>query len=361
MPVTTGMKGGGYYDANSREQRSASDSFLPWLEAAIADLPTPKESQSSWNILDIGSSEGANAIYTMNRVVAALRQHTDLPVWALFDDLPTNDFNQLFLNLFPDQTPALTAPDVYTAAIGGSAFGRLVPPRTLHVATTFNAIGFFEIKPQARLPHFVLAMQPNPRAPREGVSVTPEELQPFQQQAHQDLCEFYTARAAELTPGGKLLIQIFGRNENHSTGHGICDVLSDALLDFVEADLLPQTFYEDFLFPAYYRSTQELAAPIEQIPELASAFRIEHLADIDAPVPFNDEFTRTGDRKAWAKSYTGFLRAFTEPVLAAALPAELVAEQIVDKIYQRIEQLLADNPERYEFHFISIAALLTRL
>ncbi|QDU49136.1 class I SAM-dependent methyltransferase [Gimesia panareensis] len=361
MPTTTGMKGGGYYDANSREQRSASDSFLPWLEAAIADLPTPDASQSSWNVLDIGSSEGANAIYTMNRLVAALRQHSDLPVWALFDDLPTNDFNQLFLNLFPDHTPALDASDVYTAAIGGSAFGRLVPPRSLHLATTFNAIGFFENRPTARLPHFVLAMQPNPAAPREGVSVTPEELRPFQEQAHHDLCEFYKARAAELVPGGKLLVQVFGRNATHSTGHGICDVLSDALLDFVEADLLPQSFYEDFLFPAYYRCPEELAAPIEQVPELASAFRIEQVEAIDAPVPFNTEFERTGDRKAWAESYTGFMRAFTEPVLAAALPADLVEEQIVAKIYQRIEQLLADNPERYEFHFISIAALLTRL
>jgi hypothetical protein len=361
MPTTTGMKGGGYYDANSREQRSASDSFLPWLEAAIADLPTPDASQSSWNILDIGSSEGANAIYTMNRLVAALRQHSDLPVWALFDDLPTNDFNQMFLNLFPDHTPALKAPDVYTAAIGGSAFGRLVPPRSLHLATTFNAIGFFENRPTARLPHFVLAMQPNPGAPREGVSVSPEELRPFQEQAHHELSEFYQARATELVSGGKLLVQVFGRNATHSTGHGICDVLSDALLDFVEADLLPQSFYEDFLFPAYYRSPEELAAPIEQIPELAAAFRIDQVADIDAPAPFNVELERTGDHKAWAQSYTGFLRAFTEPVLAAALPADLVEEQMVDKIYQRIDQLLADNPQRYEFHFISIAALLTRL
>ncbi|MCA9017552.1 MAG: cyclopropane-fatty-acyl-phospholipid synthase [Planctomycetaceae bacterium] len=361
MPTTTGMKGGGYYDANSKEQRSASDAFLPWLEEAITALPEPVPHQHSWNFLDIGSSEGANAIYTMNRLIEIVRRQSDLPVWALFDDLPTNDFNQMFLNLFPASAPAITANDVYTAAIGGSAFGRLVPPQSLHLATTFNAIGFFETRPQARLPHFVLAMQPNPNAPREGVAVTADELIPFQKQAHQDLCHFYAARAEELVPGGKLLVQIFGRNETQSTGYGIMDVLNDALLDFVEAEMLPRSFYEDFLFPAYYRDIEELTAPIRDVPELAAAYRIEHSESRDVPVPFNTAFAASGDRETWAHSYISFLRAFTEPVLAAALPEVLPQENTIEKIYQRMERLLIDYPERYEFHFISIAALLTRV
>lgn len=361
MPTTTGMKGGGYYDANSKEQRSASDAFLPWLEEAIAALPEPDSHQHSWNFLDIGSSEGANAIYTMNRLIEIVRRQSDLPVWALFDDLPTNDFNQMFLNLFPESTPALSATDVYTAAIGGSAFGRLVPPCSLHLATTFNAIGFFETRPEAQLPGFVLAMQPNPGAPRDGVAVAPNELIPFQKQAYQDLSHFYSARAEELVTGGKLLVQIFGKNETQSTGHGLMDVLSDALLDFVEADMLPRSFYEDFLFPAYYRDIEELTAPIRNEPELSAAYRIEHAEARDVPVPFNTAFDETGDRETWAHSYIRFLRAFTEPVLAAALPEELPQENTIEKIYQRMERLLIDHPERYEFHFISIAALLTRL
>lgn len=361
MPTTTGMKGGGYYDANSKEQRSASDAFLPWIEEAIAALPAPDSNQQSWNFLDIGSSEGANAIHTMKHLIETVRRQSDLPVWALFDDLPTNDFNQLFLNLFPVSTPSLSATNVYTAAIGGSAFGRLVPPQSLHLATTFNAIGFFETRPADRLPHFILPMQPNPHAPREGVEVSASELIPFQNQAHQDLCHFYTARADELVSGGKLLVQIFGRNETHSTGHGLMDVLSDALLDFVEADMLPRSFYEGFVFPAYYRDIEELIAPIRNKPELAAAFRIEHTESLDVPVPFNTVFASTNDRETWAHSYTSFLRAFSEPVIAAALPDDLLKENIVEKLYQRIERLLMDHPQRYDFHFISIATLLTRV
>ncbi len=361
MPTTTGMKGGGYYDANSQVQRLTSEALLPWMEEAIDGLPKPAPDQRSWNFLDIGTSEGANSIYTMNHLIEILRRKSDLPVWALFDDLPTNDFNQMFLNLFPTSNSALSGSDVYSAAIGGSAFGRLVPPETLHLATTYNAIGFFESKPSAPLPHFVIPMIPNPDAPRKGVHVSASELIPFQKQSYQDLCQFYTARAQELVPGGKLLIQVYGKTESQCTGHGIMDVLSDAFLDFVEADMLPRSFYENFVFPAYYRDLDELTAPLRNEPELSTSYRIEHTQVYDTRAHFDNEFARTGDRKIWAQSYTSFLRAFTEPVLADSLPDALVKDQIVDKIYQRIELLLAENPERYEFHFISIAALLTRL
>lgn len=361
MPTTTGMKGGGYYDANSRVQRLTSEALIPWMEEAITDLPEPSPDQQSWNFLDIGTSEGANSINTMNHLIEFVRRKSELPVWALFDDLPTNDFNQMFLNLFPKSAPALSGTAVYSAAIGGSAFGRLVPPKTLHLATTYNTIGFYESKPSATLPNFVIPMIPNPNAPREGVHVSPSELIPFQKQSYQDLYQFYAARAQELVPGGKLLVQVYGKTETQSTGHGIMDVLSDAFLDFVEEDILPRSFYENFIFPAYYRDLDELTAPLQNESELSTAYRIEHTQAYDTRAPFDDDFASTGDRKTWAQSYTSFLRAFTEPVVAEALPDELIEKQLVDKIYQRIEQLLAENPERYEFHFISIAALLTRL
>jgi len=43
MPTTTGMKGGGYYDAHSKEQRSALEAFLPWIEDSISELSEPSD------------------------------------------------------------------------------------------------------------------------------------------------------------------------------------------------------------------------------------------------------------------------------------------------------------------------------
>ena len=361
MPTTTGMKGGGFYDAHSAPQRVALETALVALVAALADLPKEIPNSTYWGLLDIGSSEGANAIAAMGQLAQTLRRVSDLPIWIWFNDLPTNDFNQLFGNLFAEGKPIFSAANLFPGVIGGSGFGRLVPPSTLHLATTFNAIGFLEQKPSAALPNYVLPMGPGPLAPRVGVTVTEEEQEPFRQQAEQDLHQFYHARAAELVPGGKLLVQVFGRNEQYSTSFGIYDVLNDAVLDFVEMGKLPRQVFEDLIFPIYFRTLEELTAPIEQDSQLSQAFRIDTATSQEISVPFNEALTTTSDVVLWAEHYTGFLRAFTEAILAAALPPELDRASMLDQIYQRIEERLIADCDRYEFHYISIFALLTRL
>lgn len=78
-------------------------------------------------------------------------------------------------------------------------------------------------------------------------------------------------------------------------------------------------------------------------------------------VPFNQHWELDGDVNAWARLYTGFMRAFTEAILAAALPEDLPQAAILEWIYERIEQCLMTTPERYAFQYISIGALLKRL
>lgn len=360
MTTTTGMIGGGFYDAHSAPQRTAMQVPLAWLEAALADLPKPHAHSGAYTFLDAGSSEGANAIHAARRLLGKLRQGTTAPVEFYFDDVPTNDFNRLFANLYPDGGAAFADENVFTAAIGGSAFGRLLPPHHLHAATTFNAIGFLDRLPGTPLPGYVVADHPGAAAPRNGVGVTRQELAPFIHQAAEDLRHFYLARAAELLPGGKLLVQIFGRNGQYSTSQGIYDVLSDALLDAVAAGELPAHFYRDLIFPITCRTVEDLIAPLENDAGLAASYRVEESGSAEIPVPFNQELERNRDVAAWANAYTAFLRAFTEAIIAARLPPDMDATTTCEHLYQRVEQRLAAEPDRYPFHYISIAALLTR-
>lgn len=361
MPSTTGMKGGGYYDANSKEQRSALEAFLPWIEEAIADLPISPDSQLSLGILDIGSSEGGNAIYVMNRLINRLRCISNQPIGVFFNDLPTNDFNHLFKNLFPDGEAALSGTNIFPCAIGGTAYGRIVPPQSLQIATTFNTIGWLEKKPDVRLPHYILPMGPGPLAPREDISVSESERAPFRIQAANDLHRFYTARAEELVYGGRLLVQVFGRDERYSTSDGLYDVLSDSVLDCIEEGMFPPEVYEKLVFPIYFRTLEELLAPIATDEQLAKSFRIDKAETCEVSVPFNEALADNGDIATWARSYTGFLRAFSEAIVASVLPDVLPLEDTLDKIYHQVEHRLAADPARYEFHYISIATLLTRV
>lgn len=357
MPTTTGMKPGGFYDANSSAQRVALDAFLPWLEEACGSLALPPSGRPI-GLLDLGTSEGANAIYAMRRLVAALRQRTEAPLWLFFNDLPTNDFNQLFANLYPAGIPALTDDNSFAAAVGSSAFGRVVPASSIQIATTYNAIGFLERLPDQPLPNFILPMPPGPGA--DGASVSEAEQAPFRQQADADLRAFYRARATELTSGGQLMVQVFGRDGAISTSHGIYDVLNDALRDLVESGDLSEDFYRKMRFPVYFRDLAELLAPLRTETGLQAAFAIERGEAKEIAVPFNEQYERDGDRQAWASRYTGFLRAFTEPVLAPELARAQLPSSLADALYGRISERLQANPQRYRFRYIALGALLRR-
>ena len=72
-----------------------------------------------------------------------------------------------------------------------------------------------------------------------------------------------------------------------------------------------------------------------------------------------EDFRRSGDVAAFARRYTDFFRAFTEPVLRAAFAAPRGGDAI-DDIYARAERLIRDDPERCDFRYVSVAAVLTR-
>lgn len=163
------------------------DAFLPWILEAIPSIPH----SSSFRAMDVGSSEGANAIHAMQRIVETFRATSNAPMHLFFDDLPTNDFNRLSANLHPNGGSAFSQSEVYTACIGGSAFGRLVPAESLQVATTFNAIGFLEKRPDVGLPNYIIPNSPSTNSPRNGVSATEAEIAPFRAEAARDLELFY--------------------------------------------------------------------------------------------------------------------------------------------------------------------------
>ncbi len=356
MAVTTGMVGRGFYNRNSATQWAAIEVVLPWLEQAIAQMPLA-DPPATIGIADFGCSEGRNSVQVMQRLVVAMRARASRPVLTIHSDLPTNDYTWLLRNLRPEGLSAF-GDDVFSAVVGGSMFDRLLPPRSTHMAMTFNAIGFLGRRPVERLPDYIL---PNGPSARRGIgSVSEADRKAFAAQALADLESFLQARAAELVPGGKLLVEVFGSGEKARTCDGIYDAFNDALLEVVDAGLIDRPGYEAFYQPVYFRTLQELTAPVAT-PDatLASLFSLERAETYEVAVPFVEEFRRTGDVTTYARSYTDFFRAFTEPVLRAAFPDD-DPDRLANEVYERAERLVREHPDRYEFHYVSVAALMTR-
>jgi hypothetical protein len=83
MPATTGMKGAGYYDQHSTTQLSSIEALQDWVDAAVANLPLPALDEPV-TVLDMGSSEGRNAVRLMATIVAGLRRRTDQPLQTIY-------------------------------------------------------------------------------------------------------------------------------------------------------------------------------------------------------------------------------------------------------------------------------------
>ncbi|CTQ71150.1 hypothetical protein [Roseibium alexandrii] len=355
--TTTGMTGGGFYNQNSTPQWDATAAVLEHLEAAADALPI--DGNGPVCLADFGCSEGRNSIAALSRPVTRLVRRTDRPIQTIHSDLPTNDFSSLLRSLRPEGHSVFGHPNVYSSVVGGSMYDQLLPDRSLHMATTFNAIGFLSRKPIATLPGYIF---PNgPSVVRNNGFVTEEDQAAFSELARQDIATFLRARAKELVPGGKLLLQVFGANETASTCDGIYDLLNDAILCFVEDGSISKDVYEAYYQPVYMRTLEELTGPVND-PDLgvAGLFELDHSTSYEIPVSFNQRFAADGNLEAYARDYVNFFRAFTEAVLRNSLPATDERDRLVERIYDKAIALLKVSPDLYPFRYIAVAALMTR-
>ncbi len=356
--VIAGMVGGGYYNQHSAPQMASIDFVLPWLDAAIASMHLSEAWPTTIGLADFGCSEGGNSIAVMQRLVSVFRKRSSRPIQTHHIDLPTNDYRELFKNLRPDGGSVFEAAETYSAAVGGSMYDQLLPPRSIHLATTFNSIAYLSRRPVDRLANYVSANGPSAR---RGIGeVTQEERDAFADQAEADMESFLIARAAELVPGGKLLVQNFGCGEVFRECDGNCDVLNDALLEIVDAGIIDREGYEAFYLPVYYRTLDELTAPLTTPNSaLARSFRLERAESSEVPVPFVEQFNSTGDADRFGRDYIEYIRAFSEPMLRVSFAEHVDLDRLVSEVFERTERLIRNHPDRYEYHYIGIAALLT--
>jgi hypothetical protein len=176
------------------------------------------------------------------------------------------------------------------------------------------------------------------------------------------LVRFYRARAAELVSGGKLLVASFGVNERYRCSDGIYDLINDALLDLREAGRLGREAYHRIVFPIYFRSKEELIAPVAgHDSSLSGCFRVDRVESMEVASVLGKQGDRTGDQRRYAEDLTRFVRAFSEPILQSSLSNEPEAHPVIEEVYDRMRERLIANRAEYEFHYIQVAALLTRV
>jgi gibberellin A4 carboxyl methyltransferase len=243
-------------------------------------------------VVDYGASTGANSIASIRAAIAAVRaRSSDQQVAAVHNDLPTNDWNQLFAT--------------------GETRGELAA------------------------------------------------------QAAAGWTTFLTARAADLAPGGRLLVQMVGSDPPNVTARKLLRAMTEVARELVADGKLSADAVDRYLLPVYARSTDEARAPLERRDSsLASAFTIETIRTDPVPNPYLDP-RRTVTPPGYGRSYAAFARGFTESSLRHHLFEPGVTagddpDKVLDDYFGRLAARFAADPEADAFEDWTLTVVLSR-
>ena len=79
----------------------------------------------------------------------------------------------------------------------------------------------------------------------------------------------------------------FGADDRHRCCDGLYDVLNDAILELRDSGRLDPESYRRLIFPIYFRSREELVAPVVRADSPAAAwFHVDRVESMEVPVPF---------------------------------------------------------------------------
>ena len=341
------MKGDGFYDLHSEYQRRVIEAGDPLLARLATELDTDPAS-GALRIVDYGASTGATSNHAVGTVLRALAEAgNEREVMVIHNDVPTNDFSQLFRNVTGSGGYLeIGHGAVYPTACAGSFFDQVVPASTVDLGMCSNAAHWFREQPR---------VDPGAGMYRSGVSA--EASAQLAAQAAEDWVAFLTARAGELAPGGRMLVQGIGTvvdedGAERVSASRLLAAMWEVALELAEAGLLDRERLEGYVFPVYCRSAEEATAPMYG--DLAGDLEVLDVDVVEVANPYWETLQSSGDRDAYAEAYTQFVRAFSESTLKEHLlgPGAQGADRdtVAGEFFKRFQARTAADPDegRYE-------------
>jgi hypothetical protein len=334
MTATT-MTGGGDYDRNARVQATAASFALPLLERAAREAGLPPEPQPVM-VVDYGSATGKNSSAVMALALSVLRSRTNQPIWVAHNDQPANDFNVLFATLSAPTGYLAAQENMFACAVGRSFYEPVVPPALVSLGWSSTAAHWLSRVPA---PLADRAWAPTARTPGAG---------PFLDQARRDWRRFLDLRAAELRPGGRMVVVVATVDDDGICGgeHAL-DGLDEALRAEVAAGAMSRREAESVVVPNFFLSRAELEAPFRE-PTLARHLRLLEHVRVTSTDPLWTAFEQTGDSMALGAAFAGWVRACSQSsLLGAFAPERDVGERarLIERIYAAVEAIVRETPE----------------
>jgi hypothetical protein len=346
------MEGGGAYGRHSRIPAAGGGLAIPLLEEAAPRIALDAGDRPIV-IADYGSSDGKNSLAPMRAAIAVLRQrigHTR-PIMVCHTDLPGNDYSILFEFMANDSgSYARDDPMVFPYAIGRSFYQSVFPQAHVDLGWSSYAAVWLSQIPRL-IPEYVFIPLCTGRIREE-----------FDRQAARDWEAFLALRAAELRPGGRLVIALPSLGQDGSTafsavfGHAVA-----ALDELVESGAITPEERGRMTLGACPRRESDLIAPFAADGQFKDLF-VEHVRTHVAPDAAWADYERDGDAMALASKRALFFRVIFVPALAQALARSRSEEDrriFAKRLEEGVSRRLAPAPARLD-HMVGMISLAKR-
>ncbi|KAB5527741.1 hypothetical protein DKX38_021588 [Salix brachista] len=285
---------------------------------------------------DMGCSSGPNTFLPIWEVLEAIDESSRKlnrkpPILQVFlNDLPGNDFNSIFRSLpsfhkkLEEEMGGQFGP-CFIAAMPGSFYERLFPPRSLH---------------------FVPEIPLNKGNIYLAKTSPPGVHKAYLNQFEKDFTAFLRSRSEEMIPGGHMVLTIYGRDENNDSS-GKQSIKNEMVLE----GLIEESKLDSFNLPFY----GALAEEVKDVIRAKRSFTITRIesfhVSLDASI--DDRCRDTMDKYTKGKYVAKRLRAVTEPILARHF-----GDEIVDVMFQRFSIKIGEYMETfkgaYTIHVVSM-------
>ncbi len=374
--LPTSMKGDGYYKANSSIQKMVIDVALPLICQAAEKIALP-EGRLPFTIVDYGCGEGKNSIIPVRTLVEAIRaRKKDQDFSVIHDDLPTNNFNGLFRDIYSEEETYLQLAEangnssgkIFVFAGAHSFYDQVAPASSVHFGFSSSALHWLRQFPPGSVRDHIFHWGAS-----DGEKKSLAEL------AAADWQILWEQRARELAPGARMVVTVagslsaadkkrgLGKGGQVSSAQKVLDLMKSVILDMVRDKKIESSKFASFSIPLYMRTLDEFLEPFHQRDSVVSqCFSVEHAETLWMDCPFLEEYKQTGDVEGYAERLVGTVRAFTEPMVVKGLfdsnahAPEQGVRELVDEIYARMKSAAQAKPEAYAFDVIQLVASVAR-
>ena len=308
--------------SNSTPQKILGDNLSDYLWSALAS----STELSCVTIADFGAATGLNSLKQFKPLLQRFRDVSSAPVLLYHTDRPENHWGALFSNLTSSPDTYHSIPNVHSYAVGKSFYTQLFPSNYLDIAYACASFHWLS--------------QPFPTNVFASSSGFVFESNPLVlAQHHKDLALLLKLRFSELKPGGHLILHLLeGSYPNRSSFHPLVEVAAE----MKAAGLIPDEYLEHF--PAPF-ALDYAEADLATIRSLEEKYEIVESKTVIEDLSIYREYQKTGDLEAYAKGFTGFIKAILYPYLKGMCTKGEEGEALIQLFFSKVEDNIRCQPQ----------------